>query len=157
MPFDPEQEGWRLNEAIMRLSDPEALAALPTVLVNCFDDSHALSSLVDSMLDEGSVTRAAERLWAAQSTVSAGIASLERSFGVRLFVARCNNSCAEQAVSNAVARATPRYPVIDDVCVHGSVLPYLTDLYPSVSFEDGESCLDCCDAFHAEKAGKGLV
>ena len=34
---------------------------------------------------EGSVTRAAERLWAAQSTVSAGIASLERSFGVRLF------------------------------------------------------------------------
>ncbi|MCJ1713972.1 LysR family transcriptional regulator [Curtobacterium sp. VKM Ac-2922] len=34
---------------------------------------------------EGSVTRAAERLWAAQSTVSAGLASLERSFGVRLF------------------------------------------------------------------------
>lgn len=34
---------------------------------------------------EGSVTRAAERLWAAQSTVSAGIASLERSFAVRLF------------------------------------------------------------------------
>lgn len=34
---------------------------------------------------EGSVTRAAERLWAAQSTVSAGIASLERSLGVRLF------------------------------------------------------------------------
>lgn len=34
---------------------------------------------------EGSVTRAAERLWAAQSTVSAGIASLERTFGVRLF------------------------------------------------------------------------
>jgi len=34
---------------------------------------------------EGTVTRAAERLWAAQSTVSAGIASLERSLGVRLF------------------------------------------------------------------------
>lgn len=34
---------------------------------------------------EGSVTRAAERLWAAQSTVSAGLASLERSLGVRLF------------------------------------------------------------------------
>ncbi|WP_181431166.1 LysR family transcriptional regulator [Curtobacterium sp. MCBD17_021] len=34
---------------------------------------------------EGSVTRAAERLWAAQSTVSAGIASLERSLGTRLF------------------------------------------------------------------------
>ncbi|OIH95116.1 LysR family transcriptional regulator [Curtobacterium sp. MCBA15_001] len=34
---------------------------------------------------EGSVTRAAERLWAAQSTVSAGLASLERTFGVRLF------------------------------------------------------------------------
>lgn len=34
---------------------------------------------------EGSVTRAAERLWVAQSTVSAGLASLERSFGVRLF------------------------------------------------------------------------
>ena len=30
---------------------------------------------------EGSVTRAAERLWAAQSTVSAGIASLERRLG----------------------------------------------------------------------------
>jgi DNA-binding transcriptional LysR family regulator len=34
---------------------------------------------------EGSVTRAAGRLWAAQSTVSAGIASLERSLGVQLF------------------------------------------------------------------------
>jgi len=34
---------------------------------------------------EGSVTRAAERLWAAQSTVSAGIASLERTLGVGLF------------------------------------------------------------------------
>ncbi|OII29505.1 hypothetical protein BIU98_09660 [Curtobacterium sp. MMLR14_010] len=38
-----------------------------------------------AVADEGTVTRAAERLWAAQSTVSAGIASLERSFGVRLF------------------------------------------------------------------------
>jgi hypothetical protein len=28
MAFDPERDGWRLNEAIMRLSDPEALAAL---------------------------------------------------------------------------------------------------------------------------------
>jgi len=34
---------------------------------------------------EGNVTRAAERLWAAQSTVSAGIASLERTLGARLF------------------------------------------------------------------------
>ena len=38
-----------------------------------------------AVASEGSVTRAAERLWAAQSTVSAGIASLERSLGVRLF------------------------------------------------------------------------
>ena len=38
-----------------------------------------------TVADEGSVTRAAERLWAAQSTVSAGIASLERSLGARLF------------------------------------------------------------------------
>ncbi|MCL9665790.1 LysR family transcriptional regulator [Curtobacterium albidum] len=38
-----------------------------------------------AVASEGSVTRAAERLWAAQSTVSAGIASLERTLGVRLF------------------------------------------------------------------------
>jgi len=38
-----------------------------------------------AVASEGSVTRAAERLWAAQSTVSAGIASLERSLGVQLF------------------------------------------------------------------------
>ncbi|MFJ3028053.1 LysR family transcriptional regulator [Curtobacterium sp. NPDC087080] len=38
-----------------------------------------------AVASEGSVTRAAERLWAAQSTVSAGIASLERALGVRLF------------------------------------------------------------------------
>lgn len=82
---------------------------------------------------------------------------MPQGFCIRLFIARCNDGCTEQAVSNAVACTTPSHPVIDDVCVHGSVLPYLTDLYPSVSFEDGESCLDCCDAFHAEKAGKGLV
>ena len=40
---------------------------------------------IGESVTEGSVTRAAERLWAAQSTVSAGIDSLERTFGVRLF------------------------------------------------------------------------
>ncbi len=28
MPFDPARDGWRLREAIMRLSDPAALATL---------------------------------------------------------------------------------------------------------------------------------
>jgi len=52
------------------------------------DDEHMETRLLEQFVavaDEGTVTRAAERLWAAQSTVSAGIASLERTFGVRLF------------------------------------------------------------------------
>lgn len=52
------------------------------------DDERMETRLLEQFVavaDEGTVTRAAERLWAAQSTVSAGIASLERSFGVRLF------------------------------------------------------------------------
>ena len=82
---------------------------------------------------------------------------MPQGFGVRLFVACCNNSCAKQAVSNAVACTTPGYTVIDDVCVHGPILPDLANLYPSVSFENGKSCLDCRNTLHAEKAGKGLV
>ena len=82
---------------------------------------------------------------------------MPQGFSIRLFVARCNNGCAEQAVSNAVARATPSHSVIDDICVHSPILSDLANLYPSVSFENGESCLDCRDALHAEKAGKGLV
>ena len=82
---------------------------------------------------------------------------MPQGFGIRLFIARCNNGCAKQAVSNAVARPTPSHSVIDDICVHGPVLPDLANLYPSVSFENGESCLDCRDTLHAEKAGKGLV
>ncbi len=52
------------------------------------DDGRMETRLLEQFVTvatEGSVTRAAERLWAAQSTVSAGIASLERSLGVRLF------------------------------------------------------------------------
>lgn len=82
---------------------------------------------------------------------------MPQSFGIRLFVACCNNGCAEQTVSNAVACTTPGHTIIDDVCVHGPILSDLPNLYPSVSFENGESCLDCRDALHAEKAGKGLV
>ena len=82
---------------------------------------------------------------------------MPQGFGIRLFVACCNNSCAEQAVSNAVSCATPGHTIIDDICVHGSILPDLANLYPSVSFENGESCLDRRDALHTEKAGKCLV
>jgi DNA-binding transcriptional LysR family regulator len=56
--------------------------------IDLVDDGWMETRLLEQFVavaDEGTVTRAAERLWAAQSTVSAGIASLERSFGVRLF------------------------------------------------------------------------
>ncbi|WP_175481414.1 LysR family transcriptional regulator [Curtobacterium sp. MMLR14_010] len=56
--------------------------------IDLVDDGRMETRLLEQFVavaDEGTVTRAAERLWAAQSTVSAGIASLERSFGVRLF------------------------------------------------------------------------
>lgn len=56
--------------------------------IDLIDDRRMETRLLEQFVavaDEGTVTRAAERLWAAQSTVSAGIASLERSFGVRLF------------------------------------------------------------------------
>jgi len=56
--------------------------------IDLFDTRTVETRLLEQFITvaaEGSVTRAAERLWAAQSTVSAGIASLERSFGVRLF------------------------------------------------------------------------
>jgi DNA-binding transcriptional LysR family regulator len=56
--------------------------------IDLLDDGRMETRLLEQFVavaDEGTVTRAAERLWAAQSTVSAGIASLERSFGVRLF------------------------------------------------------------------------
>lgn len=56
--------------------------------IELIDDGRMETRLLEQFVAvaaEGSVTRAAERLWAAQSTVSAGIASLERSFGVRLF------------------------------------------------------------------------
>jgi DNA-binding transcriptional LysR family regulator len=56
--------------------------------IDLIDDGPMETRLLEQFVavaDEGTVTRAAERLWAAQSTVSAGIASLERSFGVRLF------------------------------------------------------------------------
>jgi DNA-binding transcriptional LysR family regulator len=56
--------------------------------IDLIDDWRMETRLLEQFVavaDEGTVTRAAERLWAAQSTVSAGIASLERSFGVRLF------------------------------------------------------------------------
>lgn len=54
------------------------------VIDTCGVETRLLEQFV-TVAAEGSVTRAAERLWAAQSTVSAGIASLERSLGVRLF------------------------------------------------------------------------
>ncbi len=56
--------------------------------IDLVDDESMETRLLEQFVTvatEGSVTRAAERLWAAQSTVSAGIASLERSLGVRLF------------------------------------------------------------------------
>ncbi|PYY31757.1 LysR family transcriptional regulator [Curtobacterium sp. MCPF17_031] len=56
--------------------------------IEIIDDGGMETRLLEQFLNvaaEGSVTRAAERLWAAQSTVSAGIASLERTLGVRLF------------------------------------------------------------------------
>ncbi|WP_267422460.1 MULTISPECIES: LysR family transcriptional regulator [unclassified Curtobacterium] len=56
--------------------------------IDLVDDGRMETRLLEQFVavaDEGTVTRAAERLWAAQSTVSAGIASLERTFGVRLF------------------------------------------------------------------------
>ncbi|ROS78159.1 DNA-binding transcriptional LysR family regulator [Curtobacterium sp. PhB130] len=57
-------------------------------IIDRVDDGFMETRLLEQFVTvatEGSVTRAAERLWAAQSTVSAGIASLERTFGVRLF------------------------------------------------------------------------
>ncbi|ROP65258.1 LysR family transcriptional regulator [Curtobacterium sp. ZW137] len=57
-------------------------------IIDRVDDAFMETRLLEQFVTvatEGSVTRAAERLWAAQSTVSAGIASLERTFGVRLF------------------------------------------------------------------------
>ncbi|PYY45444.1 LysR family transcriptional regulator [Curtobacterium sp. MCBD17_023] len=56
--------------------------------IDLVDDVRMETRLLEQFVTvaaEGSVTRAAERLWAAQSTVSAGIASLERSLGTRLF------------------------------------------------------------------------
>ncbi len=56
--------------------------------IDAVDDGVMETRLLEQFVavaTEGGVTRAAERLWAAQSTVSAGIASLERSLGVRLF------------------------------------------------------------------------
>ncbi|WP_186317610.1 LysR family transcriptional regulator [Curtobacterium sp. 9128] len=58
------------------------------IIIDCVDDGHMETRLLEQFVTvaaEGSVTRAAERLWAAQSTVSAGLASLERTLGVRLF------------------------------------------------------------------------
>lgn len=52
--------------------------------IDLVDDVRMETRLLEQFVTvaaEGSVTRAAERLWAAQSTVSAGIASLERSLG----------------------------------------------------------------------------
>jgi hypothetical protein len=80
-----------------------------------------------------------------------------QGFCVWLFVARCNDSCAKEAISNAIARTTPSHAVIDDIGVHGPILPNLANLYPSVSFENGEGCFDRCDALHTKKAGKGFV
>ncbi|WP_181439643.1 LysR family transcriptional regulator [Curtobacterium sp. MCBD17_032] len=56
--------------------------------IDLVDDEGMETRLLEQFVavaTEGGVTRAAERLWAAQSTVSAGIASLERSLGVQLF------------------------------------------------------------------------
>jgi DNA-binding transcriptional LysR family regulator len=47
-------------------------------------DTRLLEHFV-AVADEGNVTRAAERLYAAQSTVSAGLQSLERELGGKLF------------------------------------------------------------------------
>ena len=58
------------------------------IVIELIDDEPMETRLLEQFVTvaaEGSVTRAAERLWVAQSTVSAGIASLERSFDVRLF------------------------------------------------------------------------
>jgi DNA-binding transcriptional LysR family regulator len=58
------------------------------IVIDEIDDGVMETRLLEQFVTvaaEGSVTRAAERLWAAQSTVSAGLASLERSLGVRLF------------------------------------------------------------------------
>jgi DNA-binding transcriptional LysR family regulator len=57
-------------------------------VIDRVDDGAMETRLLEQFVavaDEGNVTRAAERLWAAQSTVSAGIASLERTLGARLF------------------------------------------------------------------------
>ena len=40
MAFDPEQDGWRLSEAIMRLSDPEALTKLAHVCSASAETNH---------------------------------------------------------------------------------------------------------------------
>ncbi|MFS0729106.1 LysR family transcriptional regulator [Curtobacterium sp. 1P10AnD] len=58
------------------------------ITIDLVDDDVVETRLLEQFVavaDEGGVTRAAERLWAAQSTVSAGLASLERTLGVRLF------------------------------------------------------------------------
>jgi DNA-binding transcriptional LysR family regulator len=56
--------------------------------IDAVDDCIVESRLIEQFVavaDEGNVTRAAARLYAAQSTVSAGIRSLERELGGRLF------------------------------------------------------------------------
>ncbi|KTS76931.1 hypothetical protein NS183_18715, partial [Microbacterium testaceum] len=53
-------------------------------LYHCAMETRLLEYLV-TVADERNVTAAAARLFAAQSTVSAGLASLERDLGVRLF------------------------------------------------------------------------
>lgn len=82
---------------------------------------------------------------------------MAQGFCIRLFVTCCNDGCAKEAVTNAVACTTPSHSVIDDIGVHGPILPNLANLYPSVCFENGESCFDRCDALHAKKAGKSFV
>lgn len=70
------RSGHRVQRALLMIDiDPVDTRPVETRLLEQFV----------AVASEGSVTRAAERLWAAQSTVSAGIASLERTLGVRLF------------------------------------------------------------------------
>ncbi len=64
--------------------------------IDVIDDRDMETRLLEQFVAvaaEGSVTRAAERLWAAQSTVSAGLASLERSLGSGCSSAPAAPSC----------------------------------------------------------------
>ena len=51
---------------------------------------------------------------------------------VRLFLIGDDHSGGKQAVADAVTLAAPCYAIIDDVRVHGAVLPDLADFNPAV-------------------------